>query len=762
MPSPDPVFSFTVDTHHDFFTSRVPGAVKPGEEGEQRRIRRLLAALREIHEAGCGGKNPAIRRLGRAMQLPFDTLRRHYYSYILGCHKSGQLLPAGDWRILLNWSRVKTVQNRLPFAFLEFWRGLGERNQRKWKPAWDELIAIIRSGYDFTGRHYPKIPGYTITPAIDPVLGHPRGMSYDNLMRHTSTPYEQRAARVGRAAAAAHRLPVLKTRVHLRLGQEYCFDDHVFDQKTLFQKKPMRPLCFGVVDVLSDCLFKLGVKPTLWDAADGGKRELTEREFLWFVLAVLCGTGYRRDKTGTLLNMERAKATIREPYLTRIRAILGDHVKFYFGAHPGAHTRAAHAGQYSGQPKGNPRTKAIVESKWNTLENQMASLMGQVGKDRAHSPASLHGAEKYTAQLMRRAGQAPSPVYGAGQAPPPVYGVGQAPSPVYEPAPGEQGTASNAHSLGVGTACPHIFGHTGGGAGTSHSHPAHSPEPTAHSLLLPFHSYHRWCHYARAAVERINHATDHHCEGWEKLNFIRKQWRPAPDSPHWLEEADFAALDDITRAAMKARLNDPAHAAILQRLTRASRWEVWTAHRHELTQLSMAHLPEILGREFALDGGAPIAVGRYQPGLISFQCEEIDTHTLHFYARDVKAAATHFIPDGEKFICFVNPYLPTHLVACDEKLRVVALCPRYEPAHDASSLAVNMSAQAAMESAARVRLNLRHDDESRRKRHMREHNDRVIEAASAIETTIAPPQVNPTADEILARETSETEIVDQW
>lgn len=637
-----------------FFAKRVPHV-------EQSRVRKLLAVFQEIHLAGRGRQNPEIKRLAMALQMPFNSLRRLYYGYARGCTKeiAGSIMhfSPGDWRSALNWSKVRPERENLPAAFLEFWRTLLENNQRKAKPAWDELMQIIRTGYDFKGRQFKKIPGFDQFPQVDPILGHPVGMSYENLCRKKSSEYDLAATRQGRAAATEHRIPVLKTRVGLRIGQFMEFDDHEFDQKILFQKKPMRPLAFGAVDTLTDCLFKLGMKPTLWDEDYEVKRKLTEREALWFILAVLCGTGYRRDKIGTTLVIERGIMTLRDPYLSRLLNVVGDYVKVYLGSNAGNHTRAAHAGQFGGQPKGNPRTKRLIESKWNPLNNQLASLLGQVGKDRDASPAQLYGAEKYTGQMIRAADEKHLPV---------------------------------------------------------------------EALQLPFHAWNQWAPLAHDAAMRINLARDHQCEGWEKCGFVRKFWRSDASSTIWHTEQDFSLLSEIDRAVLTAKMNGPA-GTDLSKVERASRWEVFQALRRELTLLPMYHVPEIVGPEFALrasGGGEQLLTVRN--GLLSFDCAEIDSDSIHFYARDIAAEASHFIPNGRKFVCFVNPYLPTHLIACDEQLRVQAICPRYERASDQASLDSAMGAQAAMEAAQRVRLNLRHDDESRMKRAMKEHNASIL------------------------------------
>jgi hypothetical protein len=385
----------------------------------------------------------------------------------------------------------------------------------------------------------------------------------------------------------------------------------------------------------------------LWDEEEGKKRVLTEREFLWFFLSVISGVGF--NPKGCRFDLENAKATIRDPWLTRLQSILGEKFVFNFGSRPAHYARAAHAGQLEGKPKGNFRTKALLESFWNPLDNQTAMLAGQVGKDREHSPAQLHGAEKYTAQLMRTAEATGTPLS---------------------------------------------------------------------SLQFPFEHYHSWVQHAHEAVARMNAATDHAMEGWEKCGFLTRQWRENAESQFWLGTGDFEALPEVTRAIIAKRLEEnPA----LVKFDRLSRVQVANRLRKSLKQFPLHHWPEVLGREFALNGGEPMTVGRTLAGTFAFECEEIDSDAIYFYARDQRG----FLKNGDKFVCFVNPYLPTHLVACDEQLRVAALCPRYEPATDDASLKAAMGQQVSYEAAASARLNLRHDDAARRNKAMRDHNDGV-------------------------------------
>jgi hypothetical protein len=568
--------------------------------------------------------------------------------------------------------------------------------------AHQELLNIVQTHYGFphgtapggAATYYKKFPGYEEWPVIDPVLGHPAGMSYENLMKHRSDPLDVSLARHGRAKATSLRLPVLKTRVGREFGSVLIFDDHHFDQKVLFQKKVMRPLGFGCVEYLSGAMVKLGVKPTLWDADEQKKKMLTEREFLWFFLSVLCSFGY--SPNGCRFDLENGTATVKDPYLSRFQQILGDKFVFNFGARPANFTRAPHAGQFNGQPKGNFRTKAMIESFWNPVENQTAGQAGQMGKDRDHSPAQLYGAEKYTNQIIRQADAQNVPL---------------------------------------------------------------------EALKYPVDIYRDWCRATYDAIVRINTDRGHAMEGWEKCGFTRWQWRESEASDIWLEKSDLDALPETTRAIISRRID--GNPALVKR-TVLNRWEVVTARRNGLKKFPLRHVPEILGRDFALDGGEPLTV---KNGMFSFDCAEIDSDTIHFYARDERG----FFKNGDRYVCFVNPYLPDHIIACDGALRIMGICERLERAHDDASLKKLMGAQNEQMAAATVRLNLRHDDAARNLRAMKQHNAALLGegtargdggSATGNRPTIGPDAVSSPSDctaELLEREAAlANQPADDW
>jgi len=170
-------------------------------------------------------------------------------------------LDTHDWRCVLNKAKAGSnycggsTDEKLPREFIEHWKALCERNQRKCKPAYRRLLRDWQAWA--AGDPSLLIPGYDSPPERAPSSSHPVGWSYGNLMRHAPTKFELRAARIGRMAAADLRPKVFTTRNGLAVGQYYLFDDmwHDFKVNVVGQRKAQRLLQLHALDLFSGCLF---------------------------------------------------------------------------------------------------------------------------------------------------------------------------------------------------------------------------------------------------------------------------------------------------------------------------------------------------------------------------------------------------------------------------------------------------------------------------------------------------------------------------
>ncbi len=360
----------------------IPVDDRPYYASLPQRVRQETDLWQEVMSSVCAAPRPLreiavqARRLAGLRGFGKKNIINKYYAF----------KRTRSWRVFVNRSKLSRKEVSLPEEFIEHWKALCERNQRKSRPAWRGLINAWRHG--------AEIPGYPVRPPAG-IGGVPDGWGYRNLMRCAPTPFELAAARIGRSAAAGCRPLVFTTRVGLAPGQFLVFDDLEHDVKVNFlgvNRKAMRPLELCCLDLFSGCKIAWGMKPTIED--DGIKQKLKEHEMRFLLAYVLTRVGYRPE--GTTLMAEHGTAAIRE-----------DVEKIICDASDGAITVArsgiegAAALVYEGRGKGHSRFKAALESHHNLAHNELAAAEGQMGKDRDHSPEELHGRETHNNMLMK-------------------------------------------------------------------------------------------------------------------------------------------------------------------------------------------------------------------------------------------------------------------------------------------------------------------------------------------------------------------------
>ena len=319
-------------------------------------------------------------------------------------------LATADWRILGRGvgrlARQSLDGSDLPPAFAEFWKTLCERNQRSCRAARRELLQIWRRGVDFRGRKHKAIPGYADWPTADPATGVPAGWSASNLGRMVPTEFELTAARVGRIAAADFRPKTITSRIKIRGGQYVLFDDQEYDVRVNYvssegqaNSKAMKPLGLNSLDLKTAKFVSHGFKPTLWNTITEAKEKLKESDALWFLVDYITRIGYRSD-TGTVLVVEHGTMAASEELERRIYDATGGMVTV---DRSGILGDQGFAGLFEGQARGNFRFKAALESAFNLVRNEMASLPGPTGLNRYADPEENYGREKYNNSLLRAA-----------------------------------------------------------------------------------------------------------------------------------------------------------------------------------------------------------------------------------------------------------------------------------------------------------------------------------------------------------------------
>jgi hypothetical protein len=216
----------------------------------------------------------SLADLSIRFNVSYRTAKRKYHTW----RKRG-------WRGLINRAKVsKSTKTNLHPDFIEWWKKLCLENQRKCSPAYRQFFEHFRRG--------EPIPG--IGPEITRCSILPQSFSYRNLMRFAPTQFEITAARIGRSAAAKFRPTVITSRVGLKVGQRYVFDDfwHDFEVVSIGNRQRSRLLQLHAHDLASACQFARGLKPRLRDEASGKSTQLNQDEMLFLLARVLSEFGH--------------------------------------------------------------------------------------------------------------------------------------------------------------------------------------------------------------------------------------------------------------------------------------------------------------------------------------------------------------------------------------------------------------------------------------------------------------------------------------
>lgn len=289
-------------------------------------------------------------------------------------------------------------QTRLCDAFVDYWKTLVERYQRKTAPAIRELYR------QWAARH--PIPGYAGHPGW-PNL--PAGWDRRNLYRYQPTKLELTALRHGLGRASLlHGPKVFSTRVGMHHLQFLTCDDVHLDMEghILTRREQVRPLQLGWLEVSSANRFLWGTKPQLLKEFNAGKEGIKEADFRFLLCSQLLTTGL--SKRGTTYLLEHGTATMRSRVIEVLSRYFGDQGLICPGAfriEKSGMTGKAQAicGMSDGRGgKGNFLFKAWLESLHNLMHNELSALPGQIGHDR-DAPEHFGVITRENEQLFRLA-----------------------------------------------------------------------------------------------------------------------------------------------------------------------------------------------------------------------------------------------------------------------------------------------------------------------------------------------------------------------
>ena len=260
----------------------------PGQKGD---LFRKLGVVVHVDQAGYGAKGSIVAGYARTLGISQQAI----HQWLSAFRKSG-------WRALVDGRRCAARgRGALPEITRQWIQDEIIRSQRN--DAVQEVHRMVIAQWRLwqrTGDPQYALPGYRTCPP-DAGKGHPAGMSYETFLRCQPTQYQATLARQGTIAAYRTLPSILSTCVGTKYLEYVFFDDEKPDIniRVLGFDKPMVPLCFHALDRLTRYPFEPHIRLRWFDTASHTHKHLTQKEFVWYVIWMLCTQGYRTDEAGT-------------------------------------------------------------------------------------------------------------------------------------------------------------------------------------------------------------------------------------------------------------------------------------------------------------------------------------------------------------------------------------------------------------------------------------------------------------------------------
>lgn len=355
--------------------------------------------MRAMLDSTGGLRGKLAQRIATRRGLSLSAVNQKFYAW-----------QKGGWMALLNKAKVKPSAT-LPPTFVEFWKALiGGHQRRKTtvKQAFRTLTARLEAWERDHGLPDSPhaIPGYLMPPRRQQTTRLPAGWSYDTLNKLKPGEHERVLRSIGPKAYSRYLPPVRASRVGMRVGELYFFDDEqpdVYVNFTGTNRRAMRPLGFHCLDFVSGANVRAGFRPQIL-GDDNRVKSLTLQLFEWFTVDVLMQCGWHPEGTTFVGEMGTAKHT--DAFSERLAIVTEGKVDT---KHSGRFGDPAFRGMlYEGATTGNFRHKAPLESWFNLLRNNMAALPGPTGRNRDEAPEETPGlmrANKWFLQQLEELGQ---------------------------------------------------------------------------------------------------------------------------------------------------------------------------------------------------------------------------------------------------------------------------------------------------------------------------------------------------------------------
>ena len=379
----------------------------PGQKSD---LFRKLGIVQQIKQAAYGSKESVKITIARSFNPPISVQAINHWLKLYTSH---------GFRALIDGRRAAAAtRTNLPEITRQWIKDEIMRCQRR--DAVAEVHRTVLAQWNLwrrTGDPQWAIPGFTTAPP-DAGKGYPAGFSIENFRRCQPTNYQKTLAAQGTIASYRSLPSILSTCVGTKYLQYIFTDDEKPDVnvRTLGFDRPMVPLCFHALDRLTRYPFRPHVRLRWYDTDAGQHKHLTQKEYVFYLIFLLCTEGYRKDEHGTVIIQEHGTANawnnqaLQTPdghhsFEAALNALTGGHVRMDSS---GLFNKPAFAELlYGPQSSGNPRFKAPIESSFHLWRIYSQNLIGQTGLSADMMPEENHGITRYEKQILKIAADLP-------------------------------------------------------------------------------------------------------------------------------------------------------------------------------------------------------------------------------------------------------------------------------------------------------------------------------------------------------------------
>ncbi len=376
--------------------------------GQKNNLFTKLGAVKLVIDASYGTKQQIIASQARALRVSPQAIngwlklyRYHGFRALIDGRRASGAARASLPDVTRQWLKDEILRCQRRDAVAEVHRMvLAQWN--KWRRTNDPQWAI---------------PGF-VTPPADCGKGYPAGFSIENFRRCQPSSYQKTLAAQGTIASYRTLPSILSTCVGTKYLEYVFFDDEKPDVnvRVLGYDRPMVPLCFHALDRLTRYPFRPHVRLRWYNTDEKTHKHLTQKEFVFYVIWLLCTEGYRTDDNGTCLIQEHGTAKVwaneklstpdgHHSFEDALKSLTGGSVRIDSS---GLFNKPAFAELlYGPQSSGNPRFKAPIESSFHLWRTYSQHLIGQTGLSAEMMPEENYGITKYEKQILKIAADLP-------------------------------------------------------------------------------------------------------------------------------------------------------------------------------------------------------------------------------------------------------------------------------------------------------------------------------------------------------------------